>query len=444
MHYRGSRNEPISINSAEPSLTAEKHPVAPASKQVMFYSLTRATLWNLAGYLYLIVASLVATPILIAHLGLALFGQYGLIIATLALVSSLDLGLPQAVTRALARNHQFSPRRQTIWATSSLLFVATGLLAGLASAFAAYYLHVSYSTIPVIFAIAVMNNLLAHYLTLPHAQGHFGYFNIKTFIVGTGNTLLAAFLAGKGQGIAAILSAQLLCYLITLLPLVSFSLKYFPRPWQGRPSRNIASSLISFGLKNQAGKLVGQLQSQYGKYLLAALSPLALSAYIVAQGLVQKLAGGITQLSSALYPASSRATGRFPLRRLYYRLQLALFLLALLGVTLYSLVGYSFLSWWLHAPELVTLVDSVLKILVWYFAILALSPLASTILDSHGRPELTSLFAALTTILEITLALYLFPRYGLYAPAYAALLAILVMTPPLLYVTARVLRHSTS
>lgn len=402
----------------------------------MHYSLTRATLWNLAGYLYLIVASLIATPVLIRHLGLALFGQYGLVIATLALVSSLDLGLSQAVTRALARNHSSSPKRQTIWATSSLLFVLTGVLAGLASVLIAYHLHLRYFTLLLIFALALINNLVAHYLTLPHAEGHFGYFNSKTFIVGTGNTLLAAYLAGRGQGIATILSFQLLTYLITLLPLVHFSLKYFPRPWQGRPSRIIIRSLLSFGLKNQAGKLVGQLQSQYGKYLLAALSPLSLSAYIVAQGLVQKLAGGITQLSTALYPASARSN----LRPLYYRLQLGLFCLSILGILGFRLWGFEFLKWWLHAPELVTLVDSVLKILVWYFALLVLSPLASTILDSHGRPGLTSLFATLTTIIEIALALYLFPRYGLFAPVYAALIAIILTTPALLIVTERVLQ----
>lgn len=402
----------------------------------MHYSLTRATLWNLAGYLYLIVASLIATPVLIRHLGLALFGQYGLVIATLALVSSLDLGLSQAVTRALARNHS-SPKRQTIWATSSLLFVLTGVLAGLASVLIAYYLHLRYTTLPLIFALALINSLVAHYLTLPHAEGHFGYFNSKTFIVGTGNTLLAAYLAGRGQGIATILSFQLLTYLITLLPLVHFSLKYFPRPWQGRPSRIIIRSLLSFGLKNQAGKLVGQLQSQYGKYLLAALSPLSLSAYIVAQGLVQKLVGGVVQVATAFYPASARSHINSAIRSIYYRLQISLFALGCLAIVVYSYFGYSFLLWWLQDSGLVSTIHPFLLTYRYYGLLLFLTPLTSSLLDSAGKPGITSLFGTLAFIIEIIIAYTLLPHFGILAIAYAGIISLTLMLPPFLYFAHR-------
>ena len=399
----------------------------------MHYSLTRATLWNLAGYLYLIIASLIATPVLVHQLGLSLFAQYSLIIATLVLVSSFNLGLPQAVTRALAKK-----KTLTLWVTSSLLFILTGVVGGILATIIAYYLGVRYAILPVTFAIALMSNLVAHYQTLPHAEGHFGYFNAKTFIVGTANTLLAAYLAWIGQGIAVILSSQLLCYLITLLPLVFFSLKHFPRPWQGKPSLSIAKSLLTFGLKNQVGTFVGQIQSQYAKYLLAALSPLTLSAYIIAQGLVQKLAGGVTSLATALYPASSRSN----IRPLYHRLQIALAFSGLLVFWCYKTFGFVFLTWWLNSPDLVTLVHSILTLLIWYFGILILTPLASTILDSRGRPELTSLFATLTTIIEIVIAILLFPRYGLVAPVYGALIAVSLTTPVLLFTTERVLKST--
>ncbi len=401
----------------------------------MHYSLTRATLWNLAGYLYLIVASLIATPILVQSLGLAVFAKYSLVVAALALVSSLDLGLPQAVVRALARTRA-QASRETLWATSSLLFIFTGLLAGLLAATTAYYLHIRYDALPVIFALVLMNNLVSHYATLPQAEGHFGYFNAKTFIVGTANTLVAAFLASVGQGISVILSSQLLFYLFTLLPLVYFSLKFFPHPWLGKPSWSIAKSLLTFGLKNQAGKIVGQVQAQYSKYLLVSLSPLSLSAYVIAQGLVQKLAGAVVQLASAIYPATTRSN----ITQVYYRLQLGLFGCGLLGILAFYLFGMPFLIWWLHNPELIVIVNSILRVLTLYFAVLILTPLASIVLDGHGRPELTSLFAFITTSMEITLSLLLFPRYVLFAPVYASIIAVTLTTPVLLYITHRVLQ----
>ncbi len=406
----------------------------------MHYSLTRATVWNLAGYIYLILASLISVPILVRSLGIDLFGQYSLIIATLTLVSAINLGLPQAVVRALSYEHGTVKARQATWATSSQLFIFTGFIAAIISSFIVYTFHVSFEILPLVFAIGIMGNIVAHYQTLPHAEGHFGYYNAKTFLVGTGNTLLAAYLAWVGQGIVAILSAQLLCYLLTLLILAYFSLKYFPKPWLNKSSIMVAKSLISFGLKNQVGTLVGQVQAQYGKYLLASATPATLSAYIVATGLVQKAAGGVVQIATSLYPASARGTLSPSFVRVYHRLQLGLILTGLVGVAGYHFFGLQLLQWWLGVRELVALVHPILNILVIYASILILTPLPSAILDGRGRPELTSLFATLTTLIEIVIALILFPQLGYLAPAYAALVAVTLTTPALFYVTERILR----
>ena len=395
----------------------------------MHYSLTRATTWNVIGYLYLIIASFISTPILIHGLGIAGFSQYGLILASTILVSAINFGLPQAVVRSLSREHEFSPRRQTIWASSSLLFIISGLLAGTIAVFIASYTSRDAGVLSLIFAICVMNNLISHYSTLPQAEGHFGYYNSKTFIVGTGNTLLAAYLAYAGHGLSMILSAQLFTYIIALIPLAHFSLKFFPSPWKGVATIKVSKSLLAFGLKNQVGTIVGQIQSQYAKYLLSATSPITLSAFMISQGLVQKIVGGVSQLSTALYPAASRTNKISELRRVYHSLQLALLGLGLFGVAIYALIGKSFLAWWLNSAELVFHVDSIFQYLIWYFAILILMPLSSAVLDSRGRPELTSLFAGLTTLIEIVIALILFPTYGLFSPIYASLVALLVTTP---------------
>jgi len=409
----------------------------------MHYSLTRATSWNIAGYIYLIITSLISTPILVHGLGLAQFVQYGLIIATLVLVSSLDLGLPQAVVRAFSREYKSFAKRQIIWATSSLLFLLTGLFGGVVATIIVARFTQDPQIILTVFAIALMTSLVSHYSTLPHAEGHFGYFNTKTFIVGTGNTLFAAYLAYHSYGILTILLYQLACYFLSLLVLAYFSLKFFPRPCDGRPSLKIAKALVSFGVKNQAGKVVGQIQAQYAKYILSSITPLNLSAYLISTSLVQKLSGGISQLSTAIYPTAARNPDISQLRSLYYALQVGLFLLALFGVGVYHFLGFPFLTWWLHAPELVIIVDSAMRVLVWYFAFLVTTPLASSILDSQGKPEITSTFAFITTAIEISISLFLLRDYGLFAPIYASLIAIAFTTPFLLYVTDRIMLKST-
>lgn len=404
----------------------------------MSYSLSRATAWNLAGYIYLILASFISTPIILHNLGVSEFARYAVIVATLTLLSAFDLGLPQAVVRSLVRTHD-APARQTLWATSSLLFVTTGIITGIIAVIiiSSYKLSTLYYLL--IFSLALLNNLVSHYMTLPQSTGHFGYFNVKTFLVGTGNTLFAAYLSQVGQGVPTILTAVLFCYLITLCLLAYFSLKYFPTPWRYTPQLKLAKSLVSFGLRNQVGKVAGQIQAQYAKYLLAPVSSLFLSAYAISTGLTQKLAGAVSQVATALYPQVSAR----PIRSLYYRLQLALIALALIGIIIYSFFGYAFISWWLHDPTLVELVDSALRVLVWNFVLLIPTPLASTVLDGLGHPGTTSLFATLTLALEITLALLFLPRLGLLAPIYANLIALSLTTPILLYVTDKYLLQSS-
>lgn len=404
----------------------------------MHYSLVRATSWNLAGYLYLILASLISTPIFIHALGIDLYGQYLLLMGVIGFASAIDLGLSQAVVRALSRTTS-SGSRSALWSTSLLLFSLTGLLASFLSVIAVFSFHLPYSLLLTIFFIITLNNILSHFLTLPQSLGRFGWFNVKTFLVGTVVTFLTAFLAYLGFGLIAIFFAHLVSYLITIFFLFIFSLRYFPLSHYVIPSRTSARTLLSFGWRNQVGKLVGQTGAQYGKFMLATISPLAVSAYTLSQALVMKAASSINQLTVALYPASSRDAHQPSVRALYYRLQISLFVLSLVGVFLFYSLGHAVLTFWLHDPPLVSAVHSTLSIFIWYFAILILTPLPSTILDSHGRPGLTSLFTTLTVGLEISLAFYLLPRLGLFAPPLAGLIAVLITTPPLLVVTQRVL-----
>lgn len=405
----------------------------------MSYSLTRATSWNLAGYIYLIIASLVSTPILISSLGLSEFARYALILSTLALASAIDLGMPQSVVRALVKTRNNFEQRIKIWGSSSVIFIASGTLAAFASLILRNFIHVELLEQILIFGLIIMANLVAHYTTLPQAEGHFGYYNVKTFIVGTANTLLAALLASSGHNITILLVAQLFSYFITLLFLAYFSLKFFPRPMDAVLHIPTAKSLLKFGLKNQIGKIVNQIQSQYAKFILVFISPLSLSALAISQGVVQKLAGGVSQLASALYP---RASGG-GVARLYNKLQLSLLTLGILSNILFHLYGEVFIIWWLKDPILSNMVHQILQVLIYYFAILILTPLPSTILDSHGYPGTTSLFAFLTTFLEISLTLLLLSNYRVMAPVYGSLLALTLTTPILLYVTHRVLKSST-
>lgn len=402
----------------------------------MAYSLTRATSWNLAGYLYLLVASLISTPIILHSLGVTEFAHYSLIVATLVLASSIDLGLSSAVVRELSRQHNQHHHR--IWATSHLLFFLTGLVAAVIATIIVINFESPLTFLPLVFFHTLAGHLLSHYLTLPQAHGRFDLFNLKTFIVGTANTLLSAFLAWRGFGIDTLIFGQLVTYLLTILVLARYSYRHFGM-FPTQATFDHSHDLLAFGLKNQVGKLVGQLGAQYAKFLLAPVSSLAVSAYSIAQSIVLKLAGSLNQLSTAVYPFSSANPHSKRLHKLYHRLQLGLFFLSLVGAVLYYFFGEAFLTWWLTEPTVVLAVASVLNLLVPAFCLLVLTPLPSVLLDASGKPDITSLFATVTVGLEIVLAIWLLPSWGLLAPPLANLLSLTLTTPVLLIVTERVL-----
>ncbi|KKU87471.1 MAG: Wzx [Microgenomates group bacterium GW2011_GWF2_47_9] len=399
----------------------------------MHYSLTKASLWNLSGYLYLLLASFIATPILLGTLGLTNFGLYALAIASTSLFASLDLGLPQAVIRLFARA-QDKETLSKIWHTSFWLLSVTGLVTALLSV--PLFFKLSLSTVSIIFlsGIIFLNNLVVHALCLPQAEGRFGIYNLKTFIVGSANTWIAAIATLYRPSLETVFLVQFLSYLVTLA--IVYPYKRTINAGSHFDYRT-GKELVTFGLKNQVGKLFGQIGAQYGKFILGTLSPLALSSYSIAVGLVQKVAGGVSAIATAFYPASARGV---KLIGVYHRLQLMLGGLGVIGVIAYYIAGRAFLVFWLADPEVVLAVSRALSTLVWYLAILLLTPLASSILDGHGRPELTSLFATLTISLEVVLAIFLFPRLGFMAPPTAALISICVTTPFLLITAEKVIK----
>lgn len=401
----------------------------------MTYSLKRSVAWNLSGYLYLLVASFISTPIIVQALGYSDFGRYGLILATLALISSLDLGLPQAVIRAYARTAQTS-QKWSLWVTARLMFLLLGAVGALTIFGIVLIITQNFALALYSALLGFLQTATVHYTSLPQSAGAFGISNLKTFIVGTANTLLAAILAFYTHDLSLILLFQVIAYLLTLLILQIYNRRYLPvLPKSPQPRLTLAKALLAFGLPNQLGKLANQISAQYAKFLLAPLSPFALSAYLITQGLHQKAVAVISQLSISLYPAASQGSGL----RHYSRFQFYSALIGVLGVVVVFSTAEPILLWWLGDPVLATEVNSLLQIAILAFAVQVLTPLAATTLEALGHPELPARTAVWTMVLEVTLAVLLLPHYGARAPLLGSLAALVITTPILLLWTRRTL-----
>lgn len=399
----------------------------------MDYSLKRATLANILGYGYLIIVSFISTPLLLRGLGVTGFASYALIIAAVNLLSSLDLGLGLATIRYLSssklagdKNHYWHASKLAYYCLSLTIFLLTWI----------------FSTLP-ISLLAGLTSLIGLYSVLPQALGKFGWYNLRTLIVGTANTLGAGYLAISGFGIDQILILQSVATLVVIIIFSSFqkSVTVGSKPSILELKKSLRV-LLTYGLKNQVGTLVGQAQNQFGKFVLATIAPVAVASFSIAKGVVMGVAGGVVQVATALFPKTAGEDLAITRKR-YHMLQLSLVVVGVLSILLYYFFGLSLLTLWLGSSETMYIVHDIFRVLVVYFAILVLTPLASMVLNSRGYPGIVSFFAGLTFAIELALTLVLLPSSGYMAPVWAGLIGVLITTPALLIRVERVLQSKS-
>lgn len=410
-----------------------------------------STSLNLAGYLYLLGASVVSISLLARGLSLSALSAYVILAAVPPFISIFDLGMPQAVIRALSQTEGGELRRVRV--NSYGFFLATLPLIGLLTWLVLLILGrapvVSAAlTTPIILSLvgcAMTNHLLNHFLAIAQAELRFGIYNIKSWLVGTVNTLGAGLLALWTGDLTLIFVVLFAAYLLTLVTVV-YSLD------RGRYaverialSRPVLSRLLHYGLQNFLGTLSGQVELHAGKYILSFLPPLFVSAFTIPQNVVYKLGGALSQGTLALFPLGSRLAHpdkRSELRRLYYQLQALILGGSLLFILIVALWGQPLLTLWLGAGELAQAAYPVLRLLSYFFVLMSLTPVASVVVNALGYPLYTSLSAVATAALNLLLLGLLTPSGGALGAAQAILVSSAVTTPVFLYLTERVLQDN--
>lgn len=409
--------------------------------------LVKNTSLNLLAYLYLLIASFISIPLLTRGLGELAFAQFLLLSSLPPLLSVFDLGISQAVIRTLSQGKE-STRLTRV---SLGFFLMNGLLLALVSLLVMWGMSrlPLFSTMPLGFnlrailaASIFLNQILTHLLAVAQAEQRFDLYNLKALLVGTANTFLAGWIAATGRGLGQIFLLLFFSYLLTFV-LTAYFLDRGASLRRPAFDLRLLRPLLRYGLRLFVGKVSGQVELHTAKYILAStLSAAAVSAFAIPQLIMYRAAGAVTQCALALFPLSSRLADpsrRSRLRSLYYRLQGSILLLSLVGVWLAHSLGGIFLLWWLGEP-LAAATLPLLQLLSYFFVLLAMTPLASTVVDSLGYPQYTSVSALVTAALNLIFLVLLTPRYGAMGAGYALLMAFGITTPVFLFLTEKLLQ----
>ncbi len=409
-------------------------------------SLIKNTGFNLAGYVYLLLASFFSISILLQNLGRDVFGVYILLVSFISLSSVFDFGISSAVVRRLSLPDATREDKIKTWKTSFSIFIAIAFILFVTVSCLLLYLiksmpifsHIdsgvlNWSTL--ILAIIVFVNFINnHFLNLPQAEQRFDIFNSKTLLVGSANTIISALVSSVYPNIAIILGVQLIFHLLTSAYITSYALKIFSgNDFGPHYDTKTGKELFSFGLKNFIGTLAGQLESQFSNFILGAMvSAQAITAFNIPQSIVTKGAGVVSQFAQAFFPLSTSLLSRDrikKLRQLVLGLQALVLAGGILAVVLTFTVGEAFLTWWLKDPVVIQTSYPVLKVLSFYFLLVSLTPIPTALVQGLNKPQIPSMFAVLTVFVEVTASFYFVPRFGALGVAYAFLLATIISVP---------------
>lgn len=418
-------------------------------------SLIKNTGFNLASYVFLLLASFFSISVLLGNLGREVFGVYLFLGSFIPLAAVFDFGISTAVVRRLSLPDISHSEKITTWKTSFSLFIWIGAALSVIVALLLFYLT---HTLPLFASVNVVtlnwtililsitvfiNHINSHFLSLPQAEQRFDIFNSKTLLVGSANTILSALLSSIFPNVALIFLLQLVFHSLTFLYMWNYCSKIFSgNDFFPRFIKEEGRGLVSFGLKNFVGTLASQIEAQLSKYALGIMiSAQAITAYSIPQNIVAKGAGVVSQVAQVFFPLGTSLLEKERVRKLG-RTVLVIQVLTLLGgflaIFLSFTIGKEFLMWWLKDTVVVEMAFPVLKILSFYFTLTALTPIPSVLLQSLNKPQIPSLFAVLTVVTEIIAMIILVPLYQVQGAAIATLIGSCATVPVFLFVTWRI------
>lgn len=414
-------------------------------------TLVRNTAFNLFGYIYLLGVSFLSISIFLNNLGRDLFGIYIFLASFVPIASVFDLGVSIALIRSLASNDVNESDKKHIWQTGLFIFLIQSLILGIFFfALIVYFFH----NLPLLSSLfgstniyilsfllgstIFLNHINNALLSIPQAFQRFDIYNSKTYLVGTANTLLSAWITYYTRNLNFIFLLQFIFHIITFLYALSFGKKQIGDIVL-TPVYNSdhAKKLINFGIKNFIGTLAGQIEAQISKFFLGFLSTAqSITAFNIPQNIFIKGAGIVSQLAQAFFPLSASLLEKDrigKLKKLFVGLQFLILISGVLVVALVHNFGETFLMWWLKDSVIVNASLPVLKIMSYYFVLVSLTPLPTALSQGLGKPQVASFFAVLTMSIEAILLFVLVPKYHEVGAAYSFLFSSAVTVPSFLF-----------
>jgi len=430
-----------------PSLAERRSPVA-------------NSLFDMVGFLYPLVLTIVLTPVILHYIGTEAYGLFALATVLVSFLGLIDFGMAPVVLRFLSAslaNADYAEARSVV-GTGIVFFAAVGLVGAAAAAACGVLLVPILSLSPGLDDTAAFVVSVAgvgfFFSMVQHPVGAISGALQRYDIVATARivstslgafaTVLVLWLGFGLRGLIVVTALQpaLMLALLArgrhLLPEVQL------RPaW--RPA--LLKQMLSFSGYSFVSNLAGSLLLQLDKFVLAALTNVStVTYYVVPASLAQRLHTGVTRLVGIALPVSTDLHARGEkdaLRCFYVRATRAVALVTVsFAVPAFIFAREILLEW--VGSEFATTSFGTLRVLILTFAALSLAALPYYVTFGFGRPQVSAGFNVVTAVINVVLIVILIPPYGLIGAAVAYLASTVTVPFLIVFVERRLLELDSS
>jgi O-antigen/teichoic acid export membrane protein len=404
-------------------------------------SVTRNTIYNIAGGLIPTATAILFIPYLLEQLGNEKFGVLTIIWALIGFVNLFDLGVSRSLTYEMSRLNSLNRNQISSTIIAGLLIaIFTGalgmvLILLIGPSFTTRWMDIDadiendvYRSFFIIaFAIIPVAANTAIRGTLEGLQ-RFGAANLNRSIVGTLMFVLPALAVVIYGPFLEVISWFLLAGRIFLAFLSGaqiwrelFSSDYRQLAGVGSPLMVLASKvrqLLSYGVWIAITGIIGPLMTSGDRFIIANFVNVGLMpSYIIPQEGLQKLLLVPAALFSALFPRfiEMRSEDMHGQYWKYYRLT-AISMAIVCGCA--AIVAKPVLAWWISSAfaESSYPIVIVLCLGIW---INSMAQAPYTLLHAKGQPKTTAIFHLIELVLHIGLLIVLLQLFGIIGAAYA-------------------------
>ncbi len=398
--------------------------------------LVKNSFYSLGTHIWSILLSLISTPFIVGGMGVEVFGIYAITLTLTGYLSLFDLGLSNAVVRAIseayAQNDLLKMRK--IISTALTSYIVIGCLLGGILALGTQLLTYDLLNIPAklkeiaqtsIYLASINLALNMVFVVIPAtitALQRFDLFFWRNFFYSNINNVGTLIIVWLGYDLRIVMFYGLVLAILNSLVWIKLYNKLLPQV-KLVPGFDFGTfkSLLGYGLFKLLSTIASYTAAYTDRVIIGLFLPIsAVTFYTVPSTVAQKMSG-LQAAFIPVFPAMVEKWSRGQLvgfNELYLKSTRYLTFVIMPVAAGLMIFGEQFLFYWV-GPQFAFESTTVLRLLVLAYLLNTLASTAGIVIDVIGKPGIYTAFYTISCIVNFGLLLVLVPILGINGAALA-------------------------